>query len=231
MKTVSLDGWKLFSSRRNSDNYVSEDEKTLLKVFKLGGEEAIEMLEHERRVSEYIRGLGIKTPGVGDLCRTEDGTVCMTYENIKNKKSISRAVSEDPKLAEPYMELVAEIGKTIHSIDCGEDWIPNYRDMFFDSIDRIAEIPEDRLEDIKKQAQALPFDSKCLHGDFHPGNFIIADGVLYTIDITDFARGCPMYDIGQFFALSQVMPARAHQEVFHWDDGLNACFGNLITIG
>ena len=215
MKTVDLKDWTLFSARNTTDNYYDDEQKTMLKVFKTGGDSLIPELEREQEISKLVNGLGIRTPQVGDLCRTTDGRLCMTYENIRNKKSLSRAISEDLSLMEPYMELLANTGKLIHSTRCTSDSIPTYKEMFLKNLEGFRQISDEKKEDIKRQLAAFPDDENCLHGDFHPGNFIIADGVVYAIDLSGFAKGNFMYDIAEYNTLGRIFPPVAQKDLFH----------------
>lgn len=227
MKTIDLKDWTLFSARRNSDNYFDKDEKTMLKVFNIGDEkEIIESLEKDKKIAKLYTDAGIKTPAVGDFGRTQDGRLCMTYENIKGKKSLSRAVSEDKSLAEPYMELFAEMGKQIHATKCEEDWIPNYKELVRMHLPDIPDVSDEKKADMLAFVEKLPDGDSCLHGDFHPGNFIIADGTVYAIDLTDMAKGYYLYDIAWFYSITITGSTRAKNEILHWDDELSKkCWG------
>ena len=152
---------------------------------------------------------------MGDLCRTADGKLCVTYENIKGKKSLSRAISEDLSLMEPYMELLANMGKLIHNTKCTSDSIPTYKELFLKNLEEFPQISAEKKEDIKNKLKTFPDDENCLHGDFHPGNFIIADGVVYAIDLSGFTKGCYLYDIAEYHTLGYVFPSSTQEDIFH----------------
>lgn len=215
MKTIDLNNWTLFSSRPASDNYYNEDETTMLKVFKLVDESILPNLERELEISKLVSGLGIRTPEVGDIYRTAEGHYCITYEAIKNKKSLSRAISEDFSLAEPYMELMANAGKLIHSTKCTSEIVPDYKEIFVKALKEEKQVSEKRKADILKKLEAFPDAECCLHGDFHPGNFIISDGTVYAIDLVGFTKGHYMYDVGMFYFLACVLPGKAQESIFH----------------
>lgn len=215
MKTINLNNWTLFSSRKASDNYYNESQTTMLKVFKLVDESILPNLERELEISRLVKSLGIKTPEVGDIYLTEDGHYAITYEVIKNKKSLSRAISEDFKLAEPYMELMANAGKLMHSTVCTSDIVTNYKDLFRKSLNEEKRVSEKRKADILEKLKTFPDDECCLHGDFHPGNFIISDGTVYAIDLVGFTKGNCMYDIAMFNFLACILPGKAQEEIFH----------------
>ena len=229
MKTINLDDWTLFSARRNSDNYFDADKKTMLKVFNQDEASVIPLLEKEKRISDYLAGIGIKTPAVLDMYRTDDGRIGMTYENIKNKKSLSRAISEDNSLAQPYMELLAEMGKQYHSHICSEDWVPSYKELLAKNLPRLDFITPERREDIRRYVDEMPDDNVCMHGDFQPGNFIVADGTVYAIDVADLTKGCPVYDISMFHNLAVLFPPVSAEQAFHWSKELALKCWGLFT--
>ncbi len=229
MKTIDLKYWTLFSARNTSDNYYDAEEKLMLKVFKTGGDDIIPELQREQEISRIVNDLGIRTPEVGDICRTTDGRLCVIYENIKNKKSLSRAISEDLSLMEPYMELLANTGKLIHGTKCTSDAIPSYKELFLKNLDEFPQISEEKKEDIRDQFAAFPDDENCLHGDFHPGNFIISNGVVYAIDLSGFTKGNFMYDIAQYNTLGRVFPSVAQEDIFHVSGEIShRCFDLFI---
>jgi uncharacterized protein (TIGR02172 family) len=229
MRTVDLKDWTLFRVKNNTDNYFDSEEKTMLKVYKTGGDSIIPELEREQEVSRLVNELGIKTPKVGDLCRTTDGRLCMTYENIRNKKSLSRAISEDLSLMEPYMELLANTAKLIHGTKCTSDSIPSYKELFLNNLEEFPHISEEKKEDIKKKLAAFPDDESCLHGDFHPGNFIIAGGTVYAIDLGGFTKGNFMYDIAEYHTLGVIFPPEAQEDLFHVSPEIShRCFDLFI---
>lgn len=229
MKTIDLKGWTLFSARNTTDSYYDSEQKIMLKVFKTGGDTLIPELEREQEISKIVNDLGIRTPHVGDLCRTTDGRLCVTYENIKGKKSLSRAISEDLSLMEPYMELLANMGKLIHGTKCTADSIPTCKEMFLKNLDEFPQISEEKKEYIKKKLSAFPDSENCLHGDFHPGNFIIADGTVYAIDLSGFAKGNFMYDIAQYHTLGYVFPSCTQEDIFHVNAEIShRCFNLFI---
>ena len=217
MKTIKLDGWKLFSSRPGSDNYYNGDETVLLKVFKGKGEQVLSGLEREKAISDYVAGLGIKTPAVYDICRTEDGRFCATYEYIKNKKSLIRAISENQDLADPYMKLFAEAGKLLHSKKCDAPWVPDYREQALNNISLLDKADEETRNGIRATIESFPDGDSCLHGDFNPGNFIIADGVVYAIDLSDFTKGHYMVDPSQFYMMTHTLQTEHAERLFHME--------------
>lgn len=46
---------------------------------------------------------------------------------------------------------------------------------------------------------SVPENTNCVHGDFQPGNVILAGGKPYWIDLGRFAWGDPMFDIGHLY--------------------------------
>ncbi len=46
---------------------------------------------------------------------------------------------------------------------------------------------------------SVPENTNCVHGDFQPGNVILAGGKPYWIDLGRFAWGDPMFDFGHLY--------------------------------
>lgn len=229
MKAIKLDGWKLFSSRPGSDNYYNDNETVLLKVFKGNTDQISKVIEREKAISDYVAGLGIKTPAVYDICRTEDGRLCATYEYIRNKKSLIRAISEDPSLADPYMKLMADIGKEFHSKKCDASWVPDYKAQALQNVPLFTMADEETRNGIRATIESFPEGDSCLHGDFNPGNLIIAGGEVYAIDLGEFAKGHYMADVSQFYMMTHFIQKERAEMLFHMEQSQYLKCWSLFT--
>jgi Ser/Thr protein kinase RdoA (MazF antagonist) len=54
---------------------------------------------------------------------------------------------------------------------------------------------------LKEKVLALPDDRTCLHGDFQPGNLLLADGKCYWIDLGWLAQGCHLMDLAHLYKM------------------------------
>ena len=121
MKEIDITEWSLLSERPSTKSYTSPDEKWMVKVFLTKDETNLEELQKELDLSSYVYSLGIPTPKAGGLVRVAGGGVGAVYQNIPNKKSLIRAISEDWENMPHYINRFVELGTIIRSKPCDEN--------------------------------------------------------------------------------------------------------------
>ena len=99
-----LTGWKCFSERRNSASYMSPDKKWMAKFFTEATASIEDELVNEMEVTRKAISIGIKTPKVDDICELSNGKKGIIYEYIEGKRSIARAISEEPDKLDEYIK-------------------------------------------------------------------------------------------------------------------------------
>lgn len=93
---------------------------------------------------------------------------------------------------------------------------------------RLANAPAALLARIEAlETEGNPTPSVTIHGDFHPGQVIVApDGTGWLIDLDDLARGTPEADLGNLLAYLLTAPAtRDTAPRGGWRDALLAAWG------
>ena len=217
IKNFDLTGWTLFSERLNSKSYVSADRKWMLK---LGGETVdnnIESLEYDREATEKALEVGIKTPKVGDIVETKDGTLGLIYEYIDGKKSIARAMSEDLDNIDYYAKRFAHISRDMHSKVCDVKKFESMKERTIGQIKEKDVLTEAQKERAIKLLDTIDDKNNFLHGDFQPANFIITKDEEYVIDLRTIAYGNPDYDLAFYYFFSHRFSPEGTARVFHCD--------------
>lgn len=215
MKTINLDGWTLMSERQVSKNFISPDRKEFVKYYKAMDEATVKEVEEEHDISEKVRAMGIPTPEALGLVEIEGGGVGALYENIDEKKSISRAISQDRSRLEECVDKFVALGKKIHSTPCDTSKFESIEDRLLRNLDLVSVFTPEQDKKIRDFIAAVPKAETCLHGDFHPGNFITSPSGDYAIDLGHFGYGNPKYDWAQWFFLSHIVPEEDRQQIFH----------------
>lgn len=215
MEVIDISEWKVLSRRVSSGNYVSPDGRWMLKCYLTMGEDELEVQKADQAISKAVFDLGIPTPEPGGIVRIKGGGIGALYQNIEGKKSLSRAISEDKRLMEPYMEKFKRLGRLIHATECDTRVFPSIEKTLLDKLTRIEEYTERDRESVRQFIGSVPKATTCLHGDFHPGNFITSPKGDYAIDLGGFSYGNPLYDWGQWYFMSHYLPKEAMGDVFH----------------
>ncbi|MCQ2609882.1 MAG: hypothetical protein MJ151_03745, partial [Lachnospiraceae bacterium] len=118
MRKISINDWQLFSKRRNSNNYYNKDKTLILKTSSEKIKIGLDEFENELKYSNEVSSLGIKTPKILEVVEFDCGGYGIISEYIKNKKSISTAISEDFQNAEYYIKKFVDVAKKLHSTKC-----------------------------------------------------------------------------------------------------------------
>lgn len=212
---INISEWTLLSERLFSKNYISPDQKWLMKYYTRLAAEDRAVLEQEQEISRAVAELGIPTPKTGGVIELPDGSFGALFENVVAKKSLSRAASEDLSRIPEMMRRFSDIGKTIHSTHCDTAKFPAMEDLIRRNLTRAEIYTEEEIRKILDFLDTVPKTDTCLHGDFHPGNFITSPAGDYAIDLGMFSYGNPIYDWVQWYFLSHIIPAENAEQVFH----------------
>lgn len=111
---------------------------------------------------------------------------------------------------------LAELHARLHRVEAPADW-PTQRERIAGNIDAAVNLaPENRAE-AHKQLKELPDGSVVCHGDFHPGNVLVAAGGPVVIDWDAATRGHPLGDVAWTVRLirTATLPPWTPRP-FHW---------------
>ena len=192
---VDLSLWRKTGSGANSDSYLGEDAGLLLKVFKKNATE--EKAAKDFTMARKVASLGITTAAVYEIVKVGD-KFGVIYQNIKNKKSYSRLIADDPEQMREYVKAFAARTKELHATPCDTEMFEGRTEMIRKGIAH-AKFVEKYKPDLYKLADEMAEHTTCLHGDLQSGNLIRADGRDYWIDFDRFSYGDPIMDIAHMY--------------------------------
>lgn len=215
MKKISLNGWRLLSERVASKNYISPDEKLFVKFYYNLSDNERAKIEEEVRLSEAVNSLGIPTPKVYGVVEIEGGGYGALFENVKNKISLTRAVSKDFSLADEYMEKFAKLAKQFHQTSCDTSKTDSFEAILLEKLELVKSYNEEEKQKVRDCIAKIPKTNTCLHGDFHPGNFITNGEKDYVIDLGNFTYGNPIYDWAAWYEVTHILTEKRTDELFH----------------
>lgn len=135
---------------------------------------------------------------------------------IRNKKSLSRICHDEPQRTAEMARLLARLGKEFFSTPCDTSFFPSRRQQALKACEIATYISRKKRQRIRDFVETIPERTTCLHGDFQPGNVIMAEGKCYWIDLGRFAYGDPMFDVGHLYQICQLYaPLPQVQNIFH----------------
>lgn len=150
--------------------------------------------EKEQRHTAAARALGLPVPAVGELVQLE-GRTGLSFERIPGESMMARLEREPAYAVEAAREL-ARLHLDLHR-RAAPAALPAQREVL---AGRLAQAP--RLVPAEREAalralDRLPVGDRLCHGDFHPGNVLLAPAGPVIIDWIDASRGNPAADLAR----------------------------------
>ena len=192
-KLIDLNEYVQTGEGGSSLTYTHKTRNALAKLFNPGAE--AEMAEREFMTSRSVFDMGIPTPEPYQLI-TDGKRRGVEYELIKNKRSFTRIISEEPSRLEEISLAFARMTRELHATKADTSRIPSVKDIL-----RNFYLEKDLVtEEYKQRALAFldkaPDSTNCLHGDLHIGNIITDEERVLWIDLGMFCYGVPEWDLG-----------------------------------
>ena len=213
-KVIDLNDWVEFGGGfMGRSFYNKHDDKIMMKLYN----EFVDpiMIARENKVAKAVKNMGIPTPEPGELIVC-DGHLGVTFESVKNKKSVARALSENPERVEEYAMDFTKAAKYLHSQKGDGNIFPYIKDYFRDQLKVNEYLNDEQKNKVLKLLDTIKDANTCLHGDLSPGNIIYdGNGKVLFIDLSDFMYGNPMFDIGTTYLACVDTVDEAARNIFH----------------
>jgi len=211
-KLIDLNDYVQTGEGGTSLTYTHQSRPTLAKLFNSGSE--AEEAEREFMTARAVFDMGLPTPEPLQLI-TDGERRGVEYELIRDKRSLTRIVSQEPERLEEISLTFARMTRELHATTAHSSRIPSIKDTlrrFYQEKDLVS-------EEYKQRALAfidrVPDADTCLHGDLHIGN-VITDGQRNLwIDLGQFSCGVPEWDLGWTWTICNVMDAQRTDFLLH----------------
>ena len=210
-----------------NDYEVSGDGYTAISYFHKNGDTMMKLyapfmpqqvIEREKIVATRTLTLGVNTPLCTGLV-TANGQIGICFERIKGKRSVARAISEEPERIEEFMHAYTSAVKKLHATKCDKALFENVGNSFFRELDVAKDhFTEEEFEKIKQFIIENEKGDTCIHGDLHIGNVLLTEGgdTLF-IDMADFCYGNPLFDVAILYVMSHVISDENMVRLYHVD--------------
>ena len=215
---IDLSAWTKVGEGGNGITYENPSEPdVLLKVNKAGLND-LATVKREFDLSTSVAKLGIPTPGMLEIVRVGDA-YATRMERIRDKKSVFRICHDEPERIEEMATQFCKLGKALFATPCDTSAFPSRKETALRGLELSSWLGKETCGKLRRFIASVPESSCCVHGDFQPGNLIVAGDKYYWIDLGRFAWGDPMFDIGHLY-LSCVVYAsqRQTQAIFHLNE-------------
>ena len=198
---IELDEWTLVGEGYNGQAYVSAAHPGVMLKLVRSEMGAAHKVEQEFLASKTAYDLGLPVPQVYRIVRDgkDHGYLC---QNIEGKKSVARLCANNPERIPELAAQMAFLGKELHAtpVQAGEV-LPAMKDLLLEALRECPLLTEPQRERLVSLTREMPDVQTCLHGDFQPGNLILAGDNHYWIDLGWLAQGWYLMDLAHLYKM------------------------------
>ena len=210
-REININDWHEVGRGSNAVTYASGDESLILKLNKLTSGE--KMVANEYNLCRNVASMGISAPHVHEIVRIGD-KFGIIFRNVKNKKSFSRMIADNPEKIEEYTKTFTAKCRELHSTPCDTDLFEAKADVLRKGIDK-AKFIDKYKPVLYKYVDEISECTTCLHGDMQMSNVITTGKEDMWIDLSDFGYGYPMLDLGMWYFLAILNTEQRSIDLFH----------------
>jgi len=192
----------MMKGRRISEGRTAEvfawGDGQVLKLYRAGWRR--EEAEREAFLAGIVHAGSVRTPAAIDVVEVEDrhGVV---FERIEGPTMLA-ALQARPYQAAAFARMLADVQAELHSHTNPN--LPSQRERLRRSIAAVAGMPDEIRTAVLAALDQMPDGDAFCHGDFHPGNVILAPDGPVIIDWVDVTRGNPLADVARTVLLARV---------------------------
>ena len=184
---------RVLAVRNNKTIYRDGDD--CVKVF--GNDFAKDEVLAEALNQARVERSGLNIPKIKAVTMI-DGKWAIVSEYIKGK-TLDRLMAENPDKKHEYMEKFVDLQIKVQSCTC--PLLPKLKDKMSRKISQ-ADLDATTRYDLHTRLEGMPKHNKLCHGDFNPGNIIIADdGTPYILDWSHATQGNASADVARTYLL------------------------------
>lgn len=173
----------------------------VLKLYRAGMPE--QWVREEATVGRIVVEAGLAAPAVGGVIEV-DGRLGIIYERLDGPSLLDYLAghpAEIPALGRQFASVHAQMH------DCRRPQLPSQRAGFVEAIRYAPALPAELKQAALRRLDALPDGQSVCHGDYHPGNLVLASRGLMVIDWMTASHGNPVADVARttlMFRLARV---------------------------
>jgi uncharacterized protein (TIGR02172 family) len=154
----------------------------------------LENIENEARISRAIHASGLPTQAVGEIICLKD-RYGLVYERV-NGVSMWKMFQHKPWNVVRYAHRWAELQAAVHASTLQFD-LPSQQQLLGDNIHNAESLPTHLQLKALAALEAMPNGDRLCHGDFWPGNILVAPQGEIIIDWIHASHGNPLADLAR----------------------------------
>lgn len=195
-RTVSLESCEQIGQGANGKVF-RLDSENIIKIYT--NTDSLQEIDHERELSRAAFVLGVPTAIPYDVVRIREGGFGSVYELLDAKTYIQLLVSGEKSLDE-LIGMSVSILRLIHSRIVKQSFVPSIRETALSWARYLkAYLPEKMYEKLYALIEAVPEDSRMVHGDYHFKNIMYQNGESLLIDMDKMSHGHPVFEFAAIY--------------------------------
>ncbi len=155
---------------------------------------SLESIEYEARIAKAVHASGLPVPAVGEILRAKERNG-LIYERVEGV-SMLEVVFRKPWTTVHYGRRMAALHAEMHASTV-EVKLPSQREKLVRRIGESKILPANLISRLMAELASLPDGDRLCHGDFYPGNIMIAGRRQVIIDWIDASSGSPLADVAR----------------------------------
>jgi len=198
---IDLGEWTMVGEGFNGQAYVSDAHPGVMLKLITTDMGCAHKVEQEFHAARTAFEMGLPTPRVLEIVRNgkDHGYLCQI---IEGKRSFARLCADAPDRIPEYAQMMAHYGKTLHNTPITpSQYVTPMKTLLKDALKSSPLITDEQRERLQALVDAMPETRNCLHGDFQPGNIILAGGQHYWIDLGWLSQGWYMMDLAHLYKM------------------------------
>lgn len=212
MQKINLDEYVQTGEGGTALTYTHKEGRSLAKLYNPGFE--ADRAKAEFLTAQTVFEMGIPTPEPYRMV-TDGQRIGAEYELIKDKRSFTRIISQEPERLEELSIKFAHMAKELHAKPADTSRLRSYKQGIERFYREKGLVPEEFKQKALRFLESVPETPRCLHGDLHIGN-IITDGRRdLWIDVGEFAYGTPEWDLCLIWSMCHNMSAKMANFIYH----------------
>lgn len=198
---IELSEWTKVGEGYNGQAYVSSAHPGVMLKLVTSDLGSAPKVEQEFYAAKTAFDMGLPTPEMYEIVRNgkDHGYLCQI---IEGKKSFARLCADAPDRIPEYATMMAKYGKVLHSTPINtNEYVTPMKVLLKKALQSSPIVTDEQRERLSALVDEMPDTQNCLHGDFQPGNIIMAGGQHYWIDLGWLSQGWYMMDLAHLYKM------------------------------
>lgn len=198
---IDLSAWTQVGEGYNGQAFISDAHPGKLLKLVHGALSSAEKVEQEFHASRAAFEAGLPTPRVYEIVRNgqEHGYIS---ERIDGKISLSRLCADDPERIPEYAAMLVRYGHELHAHPLSVSrYVPSLKSVLREAVAFAPFVTEAQRSRLASLVEEMADTATVVHGDFQPGNLILAKDKPYWIDLGWLCVGDPVIDLAHLYKM------------------------------